>query len=177
MKPFLSLLLSTVLLACVLALSSCALTPAKTDYLAWLTPSFSASGRAVIAEIPYPITMQRTPDDFSIATVTQDGLPLTFRKTPSELIFTSDGISVTMPEVTCGIPLLFELFTLDRSQLTLVRRDRAGETSLLTAVFTTDAGSITITLHEETKLPVRIEATLDGCPIQLTFDSFLSISP
>lgn len=177
MKPFLSLLLSAILLFAALTLSSCALNAAKTDYLAWLTPSFSASGKAVIAENCYPVTIQRTPDSFHIVTVTQDGLELAFRKTESELLFTSDGVSVSMPNATCGIPLLFDLFALDRSQLTHVKPDRAGAVSLLTAVFTTEAGSVTVILHEQTKLPLRIEATLAGCPIQLTLDSFLPLSP
>ena len=171
MKGIFSFLLAVVLICS--PLTGCNLKRSQPNYLAALRSPFCANGSFTIGNSHYPVSIRSDENSVTIDAQTEEKIHLSFTAEDGLVKATIGKGSLPLPEsVRGGVPALFSLLSLSRTDLCGITKERAGSEKIVILTFANESDTLTLTLKNDTLIPLKIEGRQNGTNVCLVFESF-----
>ena len=168
MAKKLALLLIFVL---VITVVGCSKEPSPIEYQ---TKNFKTDASVEINGITYSVRIQKeNENDIKMEFLSPPSVKgVTVEKTREGLFFTSGSVHVPIKNNTNVSAEALKLFSLGMDEITSVVPDMIGGVKVKKAEFDCSFGKATVFVSSDTKVPVLIEATVNGTPVTMTFSGF-----
>jgi hypothetical protein len=164
----------TVLLMLVITLFVFGCTPKKQTHLEYQTKSFECLVDLKINNEDYSIKLSKTNNDNYKITYTapETVSGITIEKNNEGLFFSVGNVHIPIKNQSNITAETIKLFNLSKTDLISTKKDMFGGVKVKISDYKCNFGNVKLYLSDETNLPLRIEASINGNSVIMSLSKF-----